>query len=126
MTGETQKSVSLQPFSAIGPRGESRWPLSRRSRLFRALSSRRFTLGSRSSLPSFPSVQGLFAPSRTSFEIPSTSLTSWKMTIEPNDRQVAGNAKSILEIQVKSEIGDVAALDNVARFAGNEATTGEG
>ena len=48
------------------------------------------------------------------------------MTIEPNDRQVAGNAKSILEIQVKSEVGDVAALDNVARFAGNEASTGEG
>ena len=39
------------------------------------------------------------------------------MTIEPNDRQVAGNAKSILEIQVRSEIGGVAALDNVARFS---------
>ena len=48
------------------------------------------------------------------------------MTIEPNDRQVAGNAESILEIQVKSEIGGVAALDNVAGFAGNEANTGEG
>src|ERR1017187_1997455 len=39
------------------------------------------------------------------------------MTIEPNNRQVAGNAESILEIQVKSEIGGVAALDNVARFS---------
>jgi len=48
------------------------------------------------------------------------------MTNEPNDRQVAGNAKSILEIQVKSEIGGVAALDNVARIARNEPSTGEG
>ena len=48
------------------------------------------------------------------------------MTIEPNDRQVAGNAESILEIQVKSETSDGAALDNVAGFAGNEASTGEG
>jgi hypothetical protein len=48
------------------------------------------------------------------------------MTIEPNDRQVAENAESILKIQVKSEIGRVAALDNVARFARNEASTGEG
>ena len=39
------------------------------------------------------------------------------MTIEANDRQVAGNAESIPEIQVKSEIGGVAALDNVARFS---------
>jgi hypothetical protein len=48
-----------------------------------------------------------------------------KMTNEPNDRQVAGNAETILKIQVKSENGGVAALDNVARFAGNEANSGE-
>ena len=44
--------------------------------IFPALPGRRFRLGSRSSLPSFPSVQGLFAPGRISLEIPSTSLTS--------------------------------------------------
>ena len=41
-------------------------------------------LGSRSLLPSFPSVQGLFAPGRISLEIPSTSLTSSKLNNSPS------------------------------------------
>jgi hypothetical protein len=47
-------------------------------------------------------------------------------TNEPNDAQVAGNAEAMLEIQVKSEMTSDEALDNVARFAGNEANMGEG
>jgi hypothetical protein len=40
--------------------------------------------GSHTSLPSFPSVRGVFAPGRTSPEIPPTSLTSWKLNKSPS------------------------------------------
>ena len=36
-----------------------------------------------SSLPSFPSVQGWFAPGRTSLQSPSTSMSSWKLSKSP-------------------------------------------
>jgi hypothetical protein len=36
------------------------------------------------SLPSFPSVQVLFAPGRTSLDIPSTSVSSWKLNNSPS------------------------------------------
>ena len=36
-----------------------------------------------SSLPSFPSVQGWFAPGRTSLERPSTRMSSWKLSKSP-------------------------------------------
>jgi hypothetical protein len=45
---------------------------------------RRLGLGSRTSLPSFPSVRGLFAPGRISLEIPSPSSTSWKLNNSPS------------------------------------------
>src|ERR1022692_2762522 len=38
------------------------------------------------------------------------------MTNEPTSGQVAGNAQTILQIKVKSEIRGGAAFDNVARF----------
>ncbi len=49
-----------------------------------AATGRCFRLGSHASFPSFPSVQGLFAPARTSLEIPSMSLTSWKLNKSPS------------------------------------------
>ena len=44
----------------------------------------RLRLGSRTSLPSFPSVQGLFAPGGYRLEIPSPSSTSWKLNNSPS------------------------------------------
>jgi hypothetical protein len=38
------------------------------------------------------------------------------MTNEPTSDQVAGNAQTISQIKVKSEMRGGAALDNVARF----------
>ena len=77
----------MTPFSYT----DSRKPGPRRRCMFLLIESwdisatgRRFRLGSRSSLPSFPSVQGLFAPGRISLEIPSTSLTSWKLNKSPS------------------------------------------
>ena len=36
------------------------------------------------SLPSCPSVRNLFAPGKTSLEIPSASVTSWKLNNSPS------------------------------------------
>ena len=45
----------------------------------RRMRSAWYPLGTCSSFPSLPSVQGSFAPISISVEIPSTSLTTWKL-----------------------------------------------
>ena len=79
-TKNLDNSVTLQPFSVVGPWSEGRLPLSRRSRLFRALFcsglASPLVLRSLRSLMFKASVQGFFALGRISRGIPSTSLTS--------------------------------------------------